>query len=164
MANTHTFETPAANALNRLPRQFSAFDLPPGFERVRYTLEVRGRVNGIVVLTSDATGPWREKPPLYQSGRRIVGVTNGRDDRLPGPMSQAELHLTGDGEAGAMFASFFDGDCTLGIVADWIEDDVYDRVKLARAHMVEAHRLHPDTVTHFLLLMRCYRDRRRSKR
>lgn len=148
----------------RNPRSFSAFALPVGFERVAFNLNVRGLRTGVVVLTSDATGPWKEKPDtVTEFGQRIVWVENGQPARLPGPWSKAELHLCGDRDAGSLFSSFFDGTCTLGIVADWIEDDANDRVKQCQTHWIEAHRLAPDPVTHFLLLMRCYRDHRKPK-
>lgn len=52
---------------------------------------------------------------------------------------------------------------SLAIIADWIEDDMDDRVKDVRRHWISAHRLHEDDVYHFLTLMRCYRDGRKNK-
>jgi hypothetical protein len=156
------FEPPRPGALTRLPRIYSAFALPAGFDRIRFTLEVRGLSNGVVVLNAEATGPWLpEHTPVARNGVRYFWLKDGKPVPICGPDSGAELRLCGDREAGAMFAAFFDGRTTLGIVADWIEDDAADRVKSARHHEIDAHKLDPDPVRHFLTLMRCYRDGRK---
>lgn len=153
-------------ALHHSPRKFSAFDLPAGFERVAFTIEVRGETNGCVLLTADAWGPWREMEFVLAAGggtSRTVYIRDGKADRLPGPWSQSHLRLCGDRAVAALFTAFFRGEMALGWVADWIEEEPDDRVKGARLPWIEAHRLDPDPLTHFLTLMRCYRDKRKAK-
>lgn len=158
------FEPPAPGALLSLPRKFSAFALPAGFDRTRFTLGVRGQPNGVVELNAEAVGPWKdEHTPIARNGVRYFWMEDGRAVPVAGPESSATLWLCGDREAGAMFAAFFEGRATLGMVADWIEDDPADRVKDVRPHWMDAHKLDPDPVRHFLTLMRCYREGRKPK-
>lgn len=154
----------APGALDSLPRMFLAFELPAGFERVTFTLEVRGKPNGCVVLKAKAEGPWREKTPSQLNGRNHYEIVNGLGATHSGPYSEAFMTLCGDLDAGRLFKAFFAGETTLSIVADWIEDDITDRVKSVEQHWIEAHRLNADPVYHFLTLMRCYRDRRKAKK
>lgn len=163
MTRDTVFMPPGVYPLLHQTRVYTAFDLPPAFDRVKFDLRVSGQPNGVVTLLSDATGPSRTKEPLIQTGRRIVEVMNGRDAQVPGPWSQASLELCGDTEAMHLFASFFRGQMALGWIADWVEDDAADRVRRVRHHWIDAHRLHPDPVYHFLGLMRCYRDGRKKK-
>ncbi len=163
----HSFAKAAPGSLDSLPRTFTAFDPPAGFERVKYRLDITGMPNGVVELSSKATGPWREKefvlPRAPGVTSRTVYIRDGKADRLPGPSSSAALWLCGDRDAGRLFKSFFAGAMTLGMIADWIEDDIADRVKDVREHWLAQHRLHADQVYHFLTLMRCYRDKRKAK-
>lgn len=103
------FKNAAPGALDRLPRTYSAFDLPAAFERVKFTLGVRGKPNGCVALNSNAIGPWKNVPPVVHTGRRILQITNGEDDIITGPDSSAQLILCGDRDAGRLFKAFFAG-------------------------------------------------------
>lgn len=160
-AKRRIIEMTAPGALGNLPRTFSAFEPPAGFERVKYTLGVRGLSNGVVVLELDAQGPWAERPATPTTRGRVIRLNNGAMEIDPGLSSTSTLWLCGDRDAGRMFKAFFAGETTLGIVADWIEDDIGDRVKDVREHWLTQHRLHADPVCHFLTLMRCYRDKRK---
>lgn len=159
----HSFAKAAPGSLDSLPRSFSAFDMPAGFERLTFRLDIIGKPNGVIELSSKAIGPWSERPAGVTTRGRVVRLLNGAMEIDPGLSSGAALWLCGDRDAGRLFRSFFDGSVTLGIVADWIEDDIGDRVKDVREHWLERHRLHADPVYHFLTLMRCYRDKRKAK-
>lgn len=74
------------------------------------------------------------------------------------PDSAAFIEVVSTGEAVALARSVADGSATLGIFADWIEDDPGERIRrLGDEHASKTHRLNDDLLTHFLLVMRAHR-------
>lgn len=76
----------------------------------------------------------------------------------------ADLFLYGGDEGVALARSVADGRATLGILADWAEDDPHRRVKSAHLPWDWGHRTCEDAVAHMLTVMRCHRPAKRRAR
>lgn len=74
------------------------------------------------------------------------------------PDSAAFIEVVGTTEAIALARSVADGSATLGIFADWIEDDPGERIRrLGDGHASKVYRLNDDLLAHFLIVMRAHR-------
>lgn len=80
------------------------------------------------------------------------------------PESTAFIEVVGTDEAVSMARSVANGSATLGIFADWIEDDPGNRIRrLGDEHASRSHRLSDDLLTHFLIIMRAHRPVKRRR-
>ena len=77
---------------------------------------------------------------------------------------QCAFRLRPSDESVGMARAVADGSATLGILADWVEDDPANRVLEATLPRHERHRTSDDAVTHLLTLMRCHNPQTRRKR